>query len=445
MAVRVDHDSVRAYHGRSDADGRSWRGEHLQVEPATALNPIRPVRVSAGGGSDVGKVSDHDDDTTLVRADLQLYLVADGAGGHNAGNVASAMAAASVAEFLEMTAAVAATHPEVDAFGMRRDARRLATAIQYANRNILKSAAESEDRKGMGTTVVAVLMSAASGVLTLAHVGDSRCYRLRDGHLELLTIDHSLFHDILELRPDIDDAALARLPPNVLTRALGMEDGIRVSVQTLEVSPGDRFVLCSDGLTDAIHPEAIASILALRMEPDELVQAFIKAANDAGGPDNISAVVILCDADALSTARTPIQRLPLPRPRRRKRPAPTVVVDPTLYGDADGESEDGDPGDDDQPDLEIDVDAHEPEIDAPDLDWEADAAAEAGDASSDDVSEVAELLLAVDTRLGAAIDRVSGRGATEGSEAVRCVKCTGAIQATANFCGLCGARQDEPE
>ncbi len=325
-------------------------------KPPPVLRPLRPVRVLAAGASDIGRVCKHDDDTTLVRPDLQLYLAADGVGGHNAGNVASALAAASVAAFLENTAAASALRPEFDSFGLHRDSRRLASAIQYANRKIVKAAAADDALAGMGTTIVAVLLSPSSGSMALAHVGDSRCYRLRDGHLELLTFDHSLVHEVLELRPDIEDAALARLRPNVLTRALGMEDVVRVSVRTVEVAPGDRFVLCSDGLTDAIDPEAIAAVLGPERPVDTIVSSFIDAANDAGGPDNISVVVIVCQPNL---AAAPLaQRLPLPRPRRRKRRAPPVAA---IVRDDDG------------PDLVMEDEAETPrtEVEAPVLSWDA--------------------------------------------------------------------------
>jgi protein phosphatase len=373
--------------------------------------------VTAAGATDVGRVSDHDDDTTLVRPDLDLYLAADGAGGHNAGNVASALAAASIAEFIEMSAQHAASRAEIDEFGLHRDARRLAAAIQSANRRIMKAGAEDEARRGMGTTVVATLFSRSSGVFHLGYVGDSRCYRLRDGYLELLTFDHSLTHDVLELRPDMDDASLSRFPPNVLTRALGMEEGVRVSVRTHQVAPGDRYLLCSDGLTDAIEPEALGGLLGLARPPSAIVAALIDAANEAGGPDNISAVVIACDSEAAHDAST--AGLPLPRPRRKRRAArvPTVVED------------------DDQPDLVIEDDgAAASEDEAPDLVIE-------DDASSADVNLVIDELFSADTRLGAAIDRASGRATTEDDASGRCVACTAAIDPDANFCGFCGAQQ----
>ncbi len=424
--------------------------------PVAALRQPRSVRVSGAGATDVGRVSDHDDDTTLVRPDLHLFLAADGAGGHAAGNVASGLAATSVAEFLELTAGVAATRAEIDAFGFYRDARRLATAIQHANRKIMKAGEETAAHKGMGTTVVAMMFSPGSGIVHLAHVGDSRCYRLREGVFELLTFDHSLWHDILELRPDIEDAALARLPPNVLTRALGMEDGVRVSVRTLEVEPGDRYVLCSDGLTDAIEPERIASKLALPSAPDVIVKALIDAANDAGGPDNISSVVILCERDDEGSPF--VQPLPLPRPRRKRArlaAAPPTPVQPDDLPDIVFDDDDAGPevsaseDDDDGADISIEegeadaaelVASAEASVEvAPDLEW--DESAEDGP----EVTAVVDELFAMNTRLGAAIDRAAGRTTAEAPEVARCVACTAAIETDANFCGFCGACQTAAE
>ena len=132
-------------------------------------------------------------------------------------------------------------------------------------------------------------------MLHVAHVGDSRCYRLREGRLEQLTKDHSLINDVLELRPDMTDDAIKKLPTNVVTRALGMEATVRVSVRSHAVAPGDRYLLCSDGLSGAVPPSELGEILALPLTPAETVERLISVANEAGGHDNIAAVVIACE------------------------------------------------------------------------------------------------------------------------------------------------------
>ena len=263
---------------------------------ATRSNAV--LKILAAGGTDIGRGRKHNEDSVLLRSDLQLYILADGAGGHNAGNVASALATTSIANYLEETANRDGARHDIDAFGLATDARRLAISIQRANRDIIEIANSSNKRRGMGTTVVAALVHAEMAALHLAYVGDSRCYRLRAGEFELLTFDHSLIHDVLELKPDMDDDALARLPRNVVTRALGMEEPVRVSVRTHHLLAGDRYLLCSDGLTDALEPEQICEVLLVPRAPDEIVGTLIELANTAGGMDNIAAVVIACEIGA---------------------------------------------------------------------------------------------------------------------------------------------------
>src|SRR3954471_15455380 len=205
--------------------------------------------LQAGGATDVGKRRTHNEDAVLVRDDLDLYLVADGAGGHNAGEVASALCARSIANYFGAT--IRSTHesPEFNRFGIPHGARRLSAAVLKANRDIVEISRTSQTHRGMGTTVVAACFSARSGLMHVANVGDSRCYRLRGGHLELLTQDHSLLMDVLEQRPDIDDEVIARLPKNIVTRAIGMVSALRVSLRSHSVVVGDRYLLCSDGLS----------------------------------------------------------------------------------------------------------------------------------------------------------------------------------------------------
>jgi PPM family protein phosphatase len=251
--------------------------------------------VRAAGLTDVGRVRDHNEDAILLRPDLELYVLADGAGGHNAGEVASALATRSIINFFEATAAAYRNRSEVDDFGFWTGARRLASAVHKANRDIIQIGRTSKIHDGMGTTVVALHVSTASGLLHLSHVGDSRCYRLRHGYLEQLTEDHSLVVDVLELRPEVDDLTLSRLPTNVITRALGMDPNVRVPIRTCELAPGDRYLLCSDGLSNKVSHAEIRDILGHHSDPSQIAGDLIHAANEAGGDDNIAAVVVICD------------------------------------------------------------------------------------------------------------------------------------------------------
>lgn len=272
------------------------------------------LRIVAAGQTDIGRGRKHNEDTVLVRRDLELYVVADGAGGHNAGNVASALATTSIANAFETTADQLHDRPDIDGFGLYVDARRLASAIHKANTDVVDLAKSSQRFRGMGTTVVAVAPSLGSGVIHVAHVGDSRCYRWRQGQLEQLTHDHSLMNDVLERWPDVEDGALAKLPRNVVTRALGMEEAVRPSVRTLDLLEGDRFLLCSDGLTDTLEHETLAKIVGEQKTPDQIVKRLVDSANMAGAKDNLAALVLICDMAPGSVATTGAR----PRPARRR-------------------------------------------------------------------------------------------------------------------------------
>jgi serine/threonine protein phosphatase PrpC len=257
--------------------------------------PLRPeLRLRAAGATHQGHVRTHNEDVAVVRDDLDLYLVVDGAGGHNAGEVAAHLAARSIANYVGATVRSTWEKPEFDRFGIASGARRLSAAVLKANRDILEISRSHSRHRGMGATVVAACFSPRSGLMHVAHVGDSRCYRLRGDHLEQLTVDHSLMEDILEQRPELDDTVLFRLPQNVVTRALGMDELLRVSVRSHAVVEGDRYLLCSDGLSGPVPAVDLARVLVSQSPPEATVDALVDLANAAGGPDNISAVVIDC-------------------------------------------------------------------------------------------------------------------------------------------------------
>jgi serine/threonine protein phosphatase PrpC len=281
------------------------------------------VTIQAAGATDIGRARQHNEDSVLLRDDLALYIVADGAGGHNAGNVASALATTSLANFFENTQKEAVALPEYDDFGFSNAERRLGRAIQRANRDIIEIAKSSMRHRGMGTTVVAVWVRPDLGSIHVGHVGDSRCYRYRAGQLELLTHDHSLHNDVLELQPDLPDAAMARLPRNVVTRALGMEEVVRVSVQSNALVPGDRYLLCSDGLTDALSELEMTQALETTGSPADVVRALIGRSNEADAQDNLAALVIFCDVGAVDGGSQRMRTAPFPPPRvNAPRPSP---------------------------------------------------------------------------------------------------------------------------
>ena len=300
------------------------------------VDPTRlflPLKVTAAGGTDIGKLRRHNEDAILLRPDLSLFILADGAGGHNAGNVASALATTAIANFFEATGPGRDAHveePDLDAFGLPIAARRLAAALQKANEDILEIAKTSNKLRGMGTTAVAVSCFERTGTIHIAHVGDSRCYRWRDGVLELLTHDHSLLNDALELRPNIDDAALARLPQNVVTRALGMEASVRVSVRSFRMLAGDKYLLCSDGLSDTVEEDTMGDVLAVDRSPDEIVRALVGKALERDARDNIAAIVVTCalaqGAVAVPRAASVVRRPSTTPPPKGNDSDPEIVI-----------------------------------------------------------------------------------------------------------------------
>lgn len=260
----------------------------------TTAEPLPHLQVLGAGCTDPGRKRRLNEDRIAIRDDLLSYLVCDGAGGHNAGEVAAALAARSIVNYLAATSSEAEALPEFDRFGIPYGARRLSAAVHKANRDIAEISRTSHQHRGMGTTVVAIAFTPRSGLMHVAHVGDSRCYRLRSRHLELLTQDHSLLTDVLEYRPDLDDTKLDRIPRNIITRALGVTDELRVSVRSHPVVSGDRYLLCSDGLSGPVPTPFMSELLRLEESAERVAHNLVMAANAAGGPDNISALVVDC-------------------------------------------------------------------------------------------------------------------------------------------------------
>ncbi|MFT5358217.1 MAG: serine/threonine protein phosphatase PrpC [Polyangiales bacterium] len=309
------------------------------------------LRVVTAGDTHIGR-RDHNEDAILLRRELGLFVLADGAGGASAGNVASSLATSTIAHEIEQMP----TTRGFGTLGLPLGARRLSAAVQSANAQIVHLARSSDRFQGMGTTVVAALVEHDVGIMHLAHVGDSRCYRLRGGHVELLTQDHSLANDVLELAPEIGEERSRSLPSRVITRALGMSARVRVSMQTLAIVPGDRYLLCSDGLTDELDEEQIADALRQSVRPPALVKLLLDIADAANARDNTA--VIVFDIHAIAD-------VDWPTPPLRARPTKnTEVSDPEILiiEDHDWEQSvvvEGKPLDDDDepPTMEIPIPA----------------------------------------------------------------------------------------
>ncbi len=241
----------------------------------------------AAGMSDVGRCRQANQDQFVVDVGLGLYAIADGMGGHAAGEVASALAIAALAESLraEPLAGLEATQV----------AERLCGAINDGNRRICESITSRPDWRGMGTTVVALVT--AGGTAVFGHVGDSRAYRLRGSELELLTSDHSWVNEQVRLGLLTHEQAQRHPMRNIVTRALGNQTRVDVDVAEEPMRPGDVFILCSDGLSGMV-PDAEIREIALdhAARPRAACRALVERANANGGEDNITVVVLRCRA-----------------------------------------------------------------------------------------------------------------------------------------------------
>ncbi len=250
------------------------------------------MRAVAWGLTDVGLQREHNEDSFIVLKEYDLFVVADGMGGHRAGDVASKLATETISEFFRSTANEDVTWPFHFDTSLSEEENRLLTGIRVANRQIFERSTRSREYHGMGTTVVGAMFSPRKGRMYIGHVGDSRCYRVRKGEIKLLTRDHSLFNDYLLAMPDLTEEQRRELPKNVITRALGMQDQVAVDLQYDEAQPGDTYILCSDGLSGMIEDEEIQQIILGCVDIREAARKLIERANEHGGEDNITAVVI---------------------------------------------------------------------------------------------------------------------------------------------------------
>ena len=256
------------------------------------------LRVVAAGRSDVGLLREHNEDSFALLHAHGLFVVADGMGGHRAGEVASQLATSTVTAFFDSTMREDATWPFHYDPALSVDENRLVTSIKVANRSIYEEGARAADHRGMGTTFVGLLVARQTNRVFIGHVGDSRCYRVRDGGIALLTQDHSLVNEYIRTMPDLPAAQRDELPRNVITRALGMTDVVMVDLLADAAREGDVYVLCSDGLSGMISDEEILEIVSMHEDPEVACRALIAKANEHGGEDNITALVVrLVDAD----------------------------------------------------------------------------------------------------------------------------------------------------
>ncbi len=232
------------------------------------------------------------EDAYCVRADLGLYLVADGMGGHAAGEVASKLAAETIEGVIRDTnnADVNSTWPMPFDISLSINGNRLKTAFAMANRRLTAAMENDEHLRGMATTVAAVLLNGAK--CTVGHIGDSRVYRQRDGELSVLTEDHSWVNEQVRAGRLTDNDARRHPWRNVVTRAITGGDDPSPDIQEIQLIAGDRILICSDGLSSVVPNDQIHSLLSAGTSAEVVSAALVDAANEAGGPDNITVVII---------------------------------------------------------------------------------------------------------------------------------------------------------
>jgi protein phosphatase len=250
------------------------------------------LRLASAAASHPGLRRDQNEDAYCLRPDLGLYLVADGMGGHAAGEVASRIAVDTIQTFIARSAGWTETSDWPLPFDAARDvaANRLRISFHLANHQLATASAADGDLRGMATTASAVL--ADEDRVLLGHVGDSRIYLWHDGTLRQLTSDHSWVGD--RVRAGILTESDARQHPwrNVVTRALSGGDDPDVDIVTAGVGPGDSLLLCSDGLSGVVADDTMGQVLGNGEPLEAQCRALIDAANEAGGPDNITVAVL---------------------------------------------------------------------------------------------------------------------------------------------------------
>ncbi len=234
--------------------------------------------IRVGAATNVGRVRDHNEDSFCVNRKHKIFIVADGMGGHAAGEIASNQLKDYIEEFLLKEEKDVSVHD------------RLTMGVQAANRAIYQMGIQDAKKRGMGTT--ATILTVAAGRYYIAQVGDSRCYRLRKGKFEQITRDHSrvfqLYESGLITKDEMEDHPLS----NVITRSIGNHSTVDPDVYEGDIEFGDRFLLCSDGLSGEVRDSQVEAILDAHKDPQEAVDVLIETALENGGKDNVTAVIL---------------------------------------------------------------------------------------------------------------------------------------------------------
>lgn len=254
------------------------------------------LRFICAGATDVGRVREANEDAYDLAPEENLWVLADGMGGHVSGQVASQMAVEKIMDFMTRWRHEPEFEWPFEIIESRSyDENCLLNAIRVANVRIYNRSQVDDECHGMGTTVVVMTYSDEVGMV-IAHVGDSRCYRLRGNDFRQLTVDHSLVNHLKRFFHLSDAEARAKAGSNVIVRAVGLEDDVDAELTLDRPEPGDVYLSCSDGLSDLVEDWIVQQILLGNDNPQDAADALVRAANQAGGTDNITAVVIKVQA-----------------------------------------------------------------------------------------------------------------------------------------------------
>lgn len=233
-------------------------------------------KITISGYTDTGRTRSSNEDCILCMPEIQAAVLADGMGGHSAGEVASRTAVDTVSAILRQTLRGISAH------------ERLETALQAAHSVIREKSRQSIKYRGMGTTCVAALVTDSR--MHFANVGDSRLYLLRNGAFSALTHDHSLLQEFIDQGLYTPEEAREKVSRNILTRALGLEPQVKVDYDAVDIRPGDRFLMCSDGLYDMLSESEMAALLGRPHQHEEIGLDMIELANARGSRDNVSVI-----------------------------------------------------------------------------------------------------------------------------------------------------------
>ncbi len=245
-----------------------------------------------GAKTDVGLKREHNEDSLCADPKLGLFIVCDGMGGRNAGEIASGLAVEIIQKHM-VDAHQADALPLIGTVNAKLSTQtnRLASAVRLANQVVNGASQSKPGQSGMGTTVVCALLNGP--MLSVAHAGDSRIYLVRGENIHALTSDHSLVAEQVRQGILTEEQAEKSAQKNIVTRALGVEETLQVDLDEIELAKGDVVLLCSDGLTKGVKPAEILRVLREEREPQSACDRLIKMANAAGGEDNTTVIVIM--------------------------------------------------------------------------------------------------------------------------------------------------------